>query len=144
MKRFFLFMFVLFVGITLVAQETKNDSVGNVLYEQAIKAIENKRFIIRIDTYEWSGGRKFLDNRTNFLKLENGVVSSKYDDGRADSDTWTGVTHIAKVRTCKASDIKIEYAESISTIIPINYSNYIEHAHQAKIVLEKEILWKNY
>ena len=90
-----------------------------------------------MDTYEWGGGRTLLDNRTNFIKLDKEIVSSKYDDGRADSDPWTGVTHIAKIRTCKATDVRIHYGGDISVNIPINYSNDIEGADRAKIVLKK-------
>ena len=121
----------------LVAQEKEKGFVDKILYEEALKALENQSFIIRMDTYEWGSGRTLLDNRTNFIKLEKGVVSSKYDDGRADSEPWTGVTHLAKIRTCRAADIEINHDENISVIIPIDYSNDIEGADKAKIVLEK-------
>lgn len=85
MKRFLLFMAIaLFaINVTYASNENQQSSSNEISYEQALKALEERQFIIRFNTLDYRGQRrKHLDNETNFLILEGDSASYQYDDGR--------------------------------------------------------------
>ena len=60
------------INVTYASNENQQSSSNEISYEQALKALEERQFIIRFNTLDYRGQRrKHLDNETNFLILEN-------------------------------------------------------------------------
>ena len=106
MKRI-LFGMMLFLG-TMVswAQEEKTDIVGRLMHEQAVKALKDGNFIIRIYSNSLNAD---YDDRYCFLELTEDEVLYQMYDGRADKEPWTGVTHAPIMYQGTASDIRIKH-----------------------------------
>lgn len=85
MKQFLLLITIAFFAINAAyaSNENQQSSPDEISYEQALKALEKRQFIIRFNTLDYRGQRrKHLDNETNFLILEGDSASYQYDDGR--------------------------------------------------------------
>ena len=106
MKRI-LFGMMLFLG-TMVswAQEEKMDIVGRLMHEQAVKALKDGNFIIRIYSNSLNAD---YDDRYCFLELTEDEVLYQMYDGRADKEPWTGTTHAPIMYQGTASDFSIKH-----------------------------------
>ena len=105
MKRTLFIMVLLMGAIATFTQEEKSGVVDQLLHEQAVKALENRSFIIRF--YSNSEYDDF-DDRYCFLEVDGEKVSYQFYDGRADREPWTGVTHAPVLYHGTASDFSLK------------------------------------
>ena len=75
MKRMFLFLTILTIGIVSVSAEkgTKNEKMDTKesLYKEAVEALYNQRFVVTFHAEEWkSRNRLDLDSKRNFLIVD--------------------------------------------------------------------------
>lgn len=140
--RTILFYISLFGGcITLMAQDRKDNPVeSNVLFEQAVKALEQKKFIVRFNTMDYrSQRRKHLDNETNFLILEDDSIFYQYDDGRREYRLHGSEFYMAPdVKKGKVEDLKISKDKKDNLKLNMSTKGKGRHSsYTIKIVLEK-------
>lgn len=140
MKKILLFMFLFLGNITLMAQTVKeNNSNNDISYEQALEALEQRKFIVRFNTMDYRAQRrKQLDNETNFLILEGDSASYQYDDGRREYRRNGSVFYaFPKVERGKASDIKINKDKNNNVILSMKVRGKASYSSfKIKIVLE--------
>ena len=74
MKRLLFLLSMLWVGIAgISAQEVKAEgkSIKESLHEEAVKALEQQRFVVTFHAGEWGSSRRIdLDSRRNFLMID--------------------------------------------------------------------------
>lgn len=140
MRTMLLYVFLFFCNITLLAQNEKDCFEGsNVLFEEAVKAMEQKKFIVRFHTMDYrSQRRKQLNDETNFFILDVDSTFYQYDNGRREYRWHGSVFYMApdiekgKVKKIEISkDKKNNFVLSLSTKGKSTYSSYT-----IKIVLE--------
>lgn len=136
-----LFLFVMLLGIQSVWAQSSEKTDGNVAFEEAVKALEEKKFIIRFHTMDYRGQkRKQLDSETNFLILEGGSVSYQYDNGRREYRNLDGTTvgyEFPQVKKGKASNVKMNMDErSLSMSVNVKDTKGNPAKFRIKIKLE--------
>ena len=128
MRKSILLLIVFLMGLgTIVAfaQEDQKVAVDQSFYEQAVKALEERKFIIKFHTVDYKGQRrKQLNDETNFLILEGDSVSYQEDSGQREFIINGGsvVYYFPEILRGNATDVKIkknddEYLLSMSVIV---------------------------
>lgn len=143
MKRMLFCLILLLEMVVVFAQEEQMASVNQSLYEQAIKALEERRFIIKFHTMDYRGQkRKQLNNETNFLILEGDSVSYQYDDGQREYLNMDGTTvsyNIPEIERGKATDVKLKKNDtdnySLSMSVKVKGTKGTPTKFKIKIVL---------
>ena len=110
MKRILFIMVLLMGTIATFAQEEKTDIVDQLLHEQAVKALEDKKFVIKFNAkhYDRNNRVKYYDDRYCFLEIDGETASYQMYDGRADDEPETGLTHAPVMYQGTASDFSIK------------------------------------
>ena len=146
MRKSILLLIVFLMGLgTIVAfaQEDQKVAVDQSFYEQAVKALEDRRFIVRFHTMDYRGQkRKQLNNETNFLILEGDSVSYQYDDGQREYLNMDGTTvsyNIPEIQRGYATDVKIKKNDtdnySLSMSVKVKGTKGTPTKFKIKIVL---------
>lgn len=125
MKRILFCLISLLGTIAASAQEEQMASVSQSLYEQAVKALEERKFIIKFHAMDYKGRRRQqLDSETNFLILEGDSVLYQEDSGQREFLTMGGsvIYYFPEVERGNATDVKIkknddEYLLFMSVIV---------------------------
>ena len=111
MKRIMFIMLLLLGNIVTFAQEEKSDVVDLLLHEQAVKALEDKKFVIKFNAkhYDRDNRVKYYDDKYCFLEIDGETASYQMYDGRADDEPETGLTHAPVMYQGTASEFSIEH-----------------------------------
>ena len=123
-----------------MAQDRKVNTVeSNILFEQVVKALEQKRFIVRFNTMDYrSQRRKQLDNETNFLILKDDSIFYQYDDGRREYRLHGSEFYmVPDMSKGKVIDIKINKDKKGTYKLYMSTKGKARHSsYTIKIVLE--------
>lgn len=161
MKKFIFLLAVLLLGVgTSFASDKKGekDAENMALYEQAVKAMEDNKFIIKFHTFEGRRNRARLNQLTNFFVLDGEYISYQYDTGRRwyGTDIMGGGRHYdyPDIYEGKASNIKIEVDDKgnvtffVSTILKGRKYITVVYKLDIKVTLKEgsnecKVIWKD-
>jgi hypothetical protein len=84
MKRilFLLAMILIGVNVSFASNKKEKKAENMALYEQAVKAVQEKKFVVKFHTYDGPKRRIKVNNLTNFLMVDGNSTLRQYDDGR--------------------------------------------------------------
>lgn len=111
MKRILFITLLLLGTIATFAQKEKPDVVDLLLHEQAVEALQNRKFVIKFNAkhYDRDNRVKYYDDRYCFLEIDGETASYQMYDGRADDEPETGLTHAPVMYQGTASDFSIKH-----------------------------------
>lgn len=139
MKRIMFCLIYLLGTIATFAQEEQSEIVNDLLHEQALKALENRNFIVTYNTLETNRGRKILDSRSCFFEVKGDYVSYQEYNGEAEREPWSGVVHSPKLNEGKASDFNIERKDNGETrVTMLLKTNNSSRTFYIEIKLERD------
>ena len=134
-----LFLFVMLLGVQSVWAQSSEKSDGNVVFEEAVKALEQKKFIVRFNTMDYrSQRRKQLDNETNFFILDVDSTFYQYDDGRSEYRRHGSVFYMASdIEKGKVKNIEIGKDKKNNFLLSLSTQGKSRHSsYTIMIVLE--------
>lgn len=91
MKRILFLLAMILIGVNVSFasnKKEKKDAENMALYEQAVKAVQEKKFVVKFHTTDkrfsraYHGRRMRLNPLTNFFMLDGNVTLSQQDNGR--------------------------------------------------------------
>ena len=160
MKRilFLLTMILIGVNVSFASNKKEKKNAENMaLYEKAVKAMEDNKFVIKFHTLEGRRNRARLDELTNFFMLDGEATLYQFDSGRRwyGTDIMGGGLHYdyPDMYDGKASDIKMEIDNKgnvtffVATILKGRRDIIVTYKPDMKIILKKgsnecKVLWK--
>lgn len=102
-------MLLLGLGTTFASDKKgEKNSNDNVLYEQAVKAIKDKKFVFKGDLYEDKSRQCAVDSKRNFVILEEEKVTVQVYESPQNSWAIEGRPSNFKMRTNKTGDVNFE------------------------------------
>ena len=145
MKRI-LFSVILLLGAMVPwAQEEKSGVVGQPLYEEAVEALEQQRFVVTFHAGEWGSSRRIdLDSRRNFLIIDGqkGFFQKSVDEDFSYGHI-TGGIGLTPLKMLESDVVKIEKKcdkkGNITCTVLLKGKDIVgvKNAKEAKITLKK-------
>lgn len=92
MKRILFLLTMILIGVNVSFasnKKEKKDAENMALYEKAVKAVQEKKFVVKFHTSDESSKRRRLDEQSNFVLIDEKSTMYQYDDGRR----WYGHNH---------------------------------------------------
>lgn len=120
MKRILFLLMTILLGMNVSFasdKESKKEAENRALYEEAVKAIQEKKFVVKFHTTDVKGYRhepavrKRLNSLTNFLVVDGNTTLSQYDNGRrlyGFNSIGTPNYHAPKAKEGKVSDVSVQ------------------------------------
>lgn len=160
MKRilFLLAMILIGVNVSFASNKKEKKKAENmVLYEKAVKAMEDNKFVIKIHTLEGRRSRIRLDELTNYFILDGESTLYQFDSGRRwyGTDIMGGGLHYdyPDMFDGKASDVNMEVDNKgnvtffVSTVLKGRKKIIVTYKPDMKIILKEgsnkcKVLWK--
>ena len=161
MKRLLFLLMTILLGMNVSFasdKESKKNAENMALYEQAVKAMEDNKFVIKFHTLEGRRSRIRLDEQTNFFILDGEYTTYQYDTGRRwyGTDIMGGGRHYdyPDIYEGKASDIKIKVDDKgtvksyVSTILKGRTDIIVVYKLDIRVILKKgsnecKVMWKD-
>ena len=85
MKRMLFLLMTILLGMNVSFasdKESKKDAENMALYEQAVKAVKEKKFVVKYHTVDGRNRRLKLNGLTIFFMLNGNTTYRQHDDGR--------------------------------------------------------------
>lgn len=138
MKRMLFLLMTILLGMNVSFasdKESKKDAENMALYEEAVKAVKEKKFVVKYHTtdvkeYHYEPAvRKRLNSLTNFLVVDGNTTLSQYDNGRriyGFNSVGTPNYHAPKAKEGKVSDVSVQIDAKGKVTCILSYNNNSE------------------
>ena len=148
MKRVLFLLSILWAGVAgLFAQEIKAEekSIKESLYEEAVEALEQQRFVVTFHAGEWGSSRRIdLDSRRNFLIIDEqkGFFQKNVDEDFSYGNI-TGGVGLTPLKMLESDVVKAEKKcdkkGNITYTVLLKGKDFVgaKNAKEAKITLKK-------
>ena len=145
MKRILFSVILLLGAMVSWAQEEKSGVVGQPLYEEAVEALEQQRFVVTFHAGEWGSSRRIdLDSRRNFLIIDGqkGFFQKSVDEDFSYGHI-TGGIGLTPLKMLESDVVKIEKKcdkkGNITCTVLLKGKDIVgvKNAKEAKITLKK-------
>lgn len=161
MKRilFLLTMILIGVNVSFASNKKEKKNAENMaLYEKAVKAMEDNKFVIKFHTLEGRRNRARLDELTNYFILDSESTLYQFDSGRRwyGTDIMGGGLHYdyPDMYEGKASNVKMDVDNKgnvtffVSTILKGRRDIVVTYKLDIKITLKEgsnecKVIWKD-
>lgn len=155
MKRILFLLMTILLGMNVSfasEKESKKDAENRALYEEAVEAMKDNKFVIKFHTLDGKRKRIRLDELTNYVVLDGNSVKYQNDNGRrwyrAD---YGGHLHFPEIYEGEASDIEMNVDKKGNitySMLMMCKGRAVTHKLKMKITIKKgsnkcEVVWIN-